>query len=174
MLFEESFNEVCKFPDFYVDYVEDVSDIEWKIKEFAEEYPAFKKEYGLENLYFSRVIHVEHPSDMITEVYYKITDLYLTFLDANGILPMEDGARIETTILKEQYIYNTEKEWLFRDSMRDALKEQGKYLDRGIYKVFSSSLFVGITERIKLSNSSNGLPGMICDRIPMTYDDLII
>ena len=47
MLFEESFNEVCKFPDFYVDYVENVSDIEWKIKEFAEEYPAFKKEYGI-------------------------------------------------------------------------------------------------------------------------------
>lgn len=175
MKFEERFNEICKFSDPDFNDLDDFNkEIFTSVKNFNEAYESFKKEHGLENLYFSRVVHIEYPSNMITEVYYVITDLYLTFLDVNGILPKGERAVIETFLLKEQYLYNTEKEWLFRDSMFAALEQQDKYLNQGDCKVFKSSSFVGVTERIKLSNPSNGLPGMIIDRIPMLEEDLKI
>lgn len=168
MLFHEKFKEVCKFPDYYVDCFENVADIEWKVKNFTEEYPDFKKEHGLENLYFSRLEHIETIDHVITEVWYSISDLYLTYLEANDILP--EGAIVERYLIKEQYLYNTEKEWLFRDSIFSAQDQQTTPKIVNGSKVYDK--WEGLTERIKLSNSSNGLPGMIVERIPMTYDDL--
>lgn len=168
MLFQEKFNEVCKFPDYYVDCFDNVADIEWKVKKFTEEYPNFKKEHGLENLYFSTIIRFESKGDMIVEVWYEISDLYLTYLEANDSLP--EGALVERYFLKEQYIRNTYKEWLFRDSIFLAQEQQTtpKIVNGG--KVYDK--WEGLTERIKLSEPLNGLPGMIVERIPMTYDEL--
>ena len=168
MLFQEKFNEVCKFPDYYVDCFEDVADIEWKVKNFNEAYPDFKKEHGLENLYFSTVICFENKGDMIIEVWYEISDLYLTYLEANDSLP--EGALVERYLIKEQYLLNTDKEWLFRDSIFSAQDQQTTPKIVNGCKVYDT--WEGLTERIKLSNPSNGLPGMIVERIPMTYDDL--
>lgn len=168
MLFQEKFNEVCKFPDYYVDCLENVLDIEWKTKNFTEAYPGFKKEHGLENLYFSTVVRMETKGDMIIEVWYEISDLYLTYLEANDCLPQ--GAQVERNLIKEQYLRNTHKEWLFRDSMFLAQDQQTTPKIVNGRKVYDR--WEGLTERIKLSNSSDGLPGMIVERIPMTYDNL--
>ena len=62
---------------------------------------------------------------------------------------------------------------MFRDSMFVAVEQQEACLKENNYRVHRPSMFEGVTERIKLSNPSNGLPGMIVDRIPMTYNDLI-
>ena len=168
MQFKEKFNEVCKFPD-SLEVVDDFDkEIEMRIRTFNEEYAVFKKEHGLENMYFSRVTHIEHKNHMIAEVWYSISDLYLTYLEANNCLP--EGAMIETYLLKEQYLYNTEKEWLFRDSIFLAQDQQTTPQIVDGVKVYNT--WEGLTERIKLSNPSNGLPGMIIDRIPMTYADL--
>ena len=168
MLFQEKFNEVCNFPDCFEKFDDFEKAIETRIRNFNEEYEIFKKEHGLENLYFSRLEHIETIDHVITEVWYSISDLYLTYLEANDILP--EGAIVERYFIKEQYLYNTEKEWLFRDSIFSAQDQQTtpKIVNGG--KVYDK--WEGLTERIKLSNPSNGLPGMIVERIPMTYDDL--
>ena len=172
MQFDKKFNNVCEFPD-PIDYVGGaVEDLEKKAREFYKEYELFKKEHGLENQYFSTVIHIGTPGSMITEVYYEISDLYLTYLEANDRLP--EGVVVERYLLKEQYFYNTPKEWLFRDSMFLAMHQQSEPEMVGNAKKYKSSGFVGVTERIKLSNPSNGLPGMIIDRVLMTYDELKI
>ena len=171
MKFNEKFNEVCKFSD---PNFEDLPDLEKeyykKVKSFHEQYDVFKKEHGLENMYFSTIKYVSCKDHMLTEVWYSISDLYLTYLEANDILPR--GIYAERYLIKEQYLYNTEKEWLFSDSMFSAANTQRNCEERNGCTVISSSMFEGITERIKLSNPSNGLPGMIVERIPMTYDDL--
>ena len=114
---------------------------------------------------------MECKNHMITDVYYAISDLYLTYLEANDLLP--EGVSIETYLIKEQYFYNTPKEWIFRDSMFAALEQQEKCLKKENYTTYKSSSFEGVTERIRISNPSNGLPGMIVERIPMTYEELI-
>ena len=172
MQFQEKFNEVCKFPDFAEMLLEIQKKAENNPKQLDGEYEKFRKENGLENLYFSEVEYVESIGTNIIEVYYSIKDLYLTYLDANGMYP--EGITLETFLIKEQYIYNTHKEWLFRDSMFAAIERQDKFIQMGKCKKCNSSMFVGVTERIKLSNPTNGLPGMIINRIPMTYDDLKI
>lgn len=171
MKLKKQFKQVCNFPDYYVDCSDKVTEAEWEVKRFNDEYECFKKNHNLENLYFSRVIRVEAITSQITEVYYEITDLYLTYLQANNCLPQ--GAIVETHIIKETYLFNTQKEWMFRDSMLAAVEQQDACLKESNYSVRSSSMFEGVTERIKLSNPSNGLPGMIVDRIPMVYDELI-
>lgn len=170
MQFQEKFNEVCKFSDPNFEDLDDFDKEVFKgIKKFNEEYKIFKKEHGLENLYFSRVERVEYRDSMIADVWYSISDLYLTYLEANNILPQ--GVKVERYLIKEQYLYNTEKEWLFRDSIHSAQDKQTTP------KIINGSVvydtWEGLTERIKLSDPYNGLPGMIIDRIPMTYDDLI-
>ena len=167
MKFEGKFNSTCKFPD----DMDILPKAEIEAKQLEKEYKNFRKVHNLENLYFSRVVHIEHINDYITEVYYAITDLYLTYLDANGMYP--EGTPLETFLIKEQYLYNTHKEWLFRDSMRVAIERQDKLEKTDDFTTYNSSMFVGVTERIKLSDPSNGLPGMIIDRVHMTYEDLI-
>lgn len=172
MKFYDNFKNTCKFsaPNF-----EDLDDFNREIfqgiEAFNEAYEIFKQEHGLQNLYFSEVVHVECKNHMITEVYYAMSDLYLTYLKANSLLP--EGVLIETYLIREQYFYNTPKEWSFRDSMFEALENQEKYLKKESHTTYRSSSFEGVTERIRLSNPSNGLPGMIIERIPMTYEDLV-
>ena len=168
-MFDEKFNEVCKFSDPNFEDLDDFNKEIFKgIKKFNEEYEIFKKEHGLENLYFSRLERFVVIDPMIFEVWYSISDLYLSYLEANDILP--EGVVVERYLIKEQYLYNTEKEWLFRDSIFLAQDQQT------IPKIVNGSTvygaWEGLTERIKLSNPSNGLPGMIVERIPMTYNDL--
>lgn len=170
MKFQEKFNEVCAFPDYFGSFDEIQKALETEIRTFNKEYDAFKKEHGLENLYFSRVAHIESKTSMITEVWFEISDLYLTYLEANNCLPK--GALVERYLIKEQYLYNTQKEWLFRDSMFEAVNQQEAPKEMKGIKVYRSSLWEGLTERIKMSNPTNGLPAMIIERIPMTYDDL--
>ena len=171
MKFEENFNLTCNFPDYTETLPDILKEAERETKQLNEEYDKFKKEHNLENLYFSKVVHVECIDSNIMEVYYAITDLYLTYLDANGMYP--EGTTLETFLIKEQYLYNTPKEWLFRDSMLAAIERQDMFKRTGDCKTCNSSMFVGVTERIKLSEPSNGLPGIIIDRVPMTYKDLV-
>ena len=171
MQFEEKFNEVGMFPDYFEEFNDFNKKIETKIRNFNEEYRTFQKTHGLENLYFSKVVHIDTPHEFIIEVYYEIRDLYLSYLEANNRLP--DGAIIETLLIKEQYLDNTQKEWNFRDSMFEAIEQQVGSERHGHYTTYHTSMFVGRTERIKLSDPCNGLPGMIIERIPMTYDDMI-
>ena len=170
MQFQENFNEICEFPDYSEGFSDADKEYEESVRKFNQEYESFKKEHGLENLYFSTLEHIENINHAITEVWYSISDLYLTYLEANDILPK--GAIVERYLIKEQYLYNTEKEWLFRDSIFLAMDQQAtpKIVDGG--KVYDSNACIGLTERIKLSNPTNGLPGMIIERSPMTYDDL--
>ena len=172
MKFYKNFKNVCKFSDPNFEDLDDLSKkIFTEIKNFNESYEIFKQEHDIQNLYFSRVVHVERQNHMITDVYYMISDLYLTYLDANGLLP--EGVEIEAFLIKEQYFYNTKKEWAFRDSMFEALEQQNNCLKKENHTVYKSNSFEGVTERIKLSNPSNGLPGMIVERIPMMYEELV-
>lgn len=171
MMFQEKFNEVCTFPDYFESFDEIQKAIETRIRSFNEEYEIFKRDHGIENMYFSRIEHIETVDNYITKVYYSATDLYLTYLEANNLLPQ--GAIVETFLIEENYLYNTPQEWKFKDSMRLALEQKDKIIRKNKVDVYSPSMFEGVTERIKLSAHSNGLPGMIVERIPMTYDDLI-
>ena len=171
MYFEKKFNKTCGFPNYIEDLPDTLKKAEKNVRKKDEEYAQFRKKHGLENLYFSEIVDVKCFDTSIIEVTYKIQDLYLTYLDANGMYP--EGTTFEVLLLREQYLYNTHKEWLFRDSMSAALERQDAFIKMGECRVSNSSMYVGITERIKLSDPSNGLPGMIIDRIPMTYEDLI-
>lgn len=171
MHFEKNFNKTCDFPDYIENLPDTLKKVEKDMKKFNEEYVKFRKKHGLENMYFSKIEHIDNGKDFIIEVWYSISDLYLTYLEANDILPK--GAMVERFLIKEQYLYNTEKEWLFRDSIFLAMDQQRtpEIINGG--KVYNSSAWIGLTERIMFSDPSNGLPGMIIDRIPMTYEDLI-
>ena len=138
---------------------------------FAEMYDKFKKENNLNNLYFSRVVHINEVTTGIIEVYYVIVDLYLEYLNVNDAFPQ--WAVYNPFVIKEQYMYNTPMEWLFRDSMVEALERSDKLIRKGNYSIRKSNMYEGVTEIIKLSNPSNGLPGMIVERVPMTREELI-
>ena len=170
MQLDKKYKDVCSFLDPIELMDGELEIIEEKVREFNKEYEIFKKKHGLENQYFSEVVHVETPNFMITEVYYIISDLYLTYLEANNRLP--EGAVVERYFLKEQYLYNTPKEWLFRESIFLAMDQQSKPQAVGKAKKHENNGIIGLTERIKLSNPSNGLPGMIINRTPMTYKEL--
>lgn len=170
MKFQEKFNEVCVFPN-YLDQMDEFHvAIERSIMAFNDEYKTFKKEHGLENLYFSSVLSVSNYTDGVTEVAYLLSDLYLTYLEANNCLP--DGAMVESFIFKDYYLYNTPNEWMFRDSMIAASNQRSAPKTVGGAKVYRAEDWRGLTERIKLSAPIDGMPSMIIDRLPMTYDDL--
>ncbi len=171
MQFQENFNKICEFPNYFENYSDADKEYEENVRKFNQEYEVFKKEHGLENLYFSIIRQLEYPADYVKEVYYEVTDLYLTYLEANNMLPR--GAVNESFIIKDTYIYNTQKEVYFRYGMYEAIEQQKKATNKGNYNVYHSSSFIGLTERIKISSPSNGLPISIIDRIPMTYEDLI-
>ena len=139
-------------------------------KSFTTEYEKFKKEHGLENMYFSRVESVHEISFGITEVCYSIVDLYLEYLNLIDEYPY--GADYETYVIKERYMCNTPSEWRFRDSMFAAREKLKRKKSKKDYSAHTSSMFEGVTEIIKLSNPSNGLPGMIIERIPVTREEL--
>ena len=62
MLFQEKFNEVCKFYDPNIEDLDDFNKEIFKgIKKFNEEYEIFKKEHGLENMFFSRSLLLNKP-----------------------------------------------------------------------------------------------------------------
>ena len=138
MQFQENFNKICEFPDYFESFSDADKEYEESVRKFNQEYESFKKEHGLENLYFSRLEHIKTIDYAITEVWYSISDLYLTYLEANDILP--EGAIVERYLIKEQYLYNTEKEWLFRDSIFSAMDQQAtpKIVDEG--KVYDSAI----------------------------------
>ena len=139
-------------------------------KAFYTEYEKFKEEHNLKNMYFSKVVSVHEIDQDIVEVCYIIIDLYLEYLNLVDEYPY--GADYKPHVIKEAYLYNTPEEWLFRDSMFEALRKEELTKQNRDYSVFKGSMFEGITEIIRLSDPSNGLPGMIVERTPVTREEL--
>ena len=165
MLFQENFNDVCDFIDYHQELDEGFDDIDLEILRFYAEYEEFKKEYDLENKYFSRIVNIKDDVENIIEVWYEVSDLYLTYLEANGDLP--EGIYAKRHLLKESYLHGGEQEQMLIDALF--------FLESQIkpdQKVYGLSKWIGCTERILISNHSEGLSGEIVNRIPMTYEEL--
>lgn len=171
MIFQENFNDVCRFHTYHATCFDKVIGTECKVKNFYEKCELFKKEHGLENLYFSKLVYIEANDYMMFDVWYEVSDLYLTYLEANNSLP--EGVTVDRYIIKEEYLYNSQKYNLFQSATISAMRQQVEPEIVGGHKLYKSSAYLGLTEKIKLSSHSNGLPSMIVERIPMTYDDLI-
>ena len=86
MQFDKKFNDVCEFPDPIEVMDGSIEDTDTRHREFNEECEAFKKEHGLENQYFSQIYNIYDTEDMFFEVVYKVSDLYLTYLEAKDRL----------------------------------------------------------------------------------------
>ena len=107
---------------------------------------------------------------MTLEVWYEISDLYLTYLEANDLLPK--GIVVEKYLIKEGYLYNSQMYQRFMNSITSAMRQQVEPEIVCGCKLYGFDVYRRRTEIIKLSDSSRGLPSMIVERIPMTYDEL--
>ena len=165
MLFKENFNDVCDFIDYHEELDDGFDDIDYEIFRFYAEYEKFKKEHDLENKYFSRIVNIKDDVENIMEVWYEVSDLYLTYLEANGDLP--EGVCVKRHLLKESYLHGSEQEHMLIDALLSLMSQVTP--DR---KVYGLSKWIGCTERILISNPSDGLSGEIVNRIPMTYEEL--
>ena len=107
---------------------------------------------------------------MILDVWYEISDIYLTYLEANDRLP--EGIVVERSIIKEKYPGNSAMYQNFMIAISSAMTQQVEPEIVCGQKLYKPAAYRGRTEIIKLSNSSNSLPCMIIDRTPMIYDEL--
>lgn len=167
MLFQEKVNEMFKVFDCLDDFNKIVDE---KAGSFNELYAIFKKDHNLENLYFSKLISTGGDDYITLEVWYEISDLYLTYLEANDRLPK--GIIVERALIKEEYLYNAQMYQRFMTSMVSAMEQQVEPEIVCGRKLYGFDAYKRRTEIIKLSNSLNELPDMIVERIPMSYDDL--
>ena len=165
MLFKENFNKVCDFIDYHEELDDGVGDIDLELIRFYAEYEEFKKEHDLENKYFSRIVNIKDDVENIIEVWYEVSDLYLTYLEANNDLP--EGVYVKRHLLKECYLHGSEQEHMLIDALLSLMSQVAPELN-----VCGLSRWIGCTERILISNPSEGLSGEIVNRIPMTYEEL--
>ena len=167
MLLQEKVNEIFKFIDSLDDFNKMVEE---KAENFNEAYEFFKKEHNLENLYFSKLISMDRDDYVFLEVRYEISDLYLTYLEANHRLPKD--VVVERFIIKEEIEYDSLTYEKFMTSIVSAMRQQVEPDIVCGKKLYSFEAYLSRTELIKLSSPSDGLPDMIIDRTPMTYEEL--
>lgn len=172
MKFEEKFNEICKFDE--EESYEPGSplyELEMKRIEFEKEYSDFKKAHNLENLYFANIEKFETDGYHYT-ITYCCSDLYLTFLQANNLLPR--GVGVPCFPFQEVQLHNSYYRSIFDGAMMQALERKGKVERKENYVRYLDDNYKGIDVIIKVEPGVNGMPSQVVDIRPMDYEDLII
>ena len=163
-------NKACELEKYITSFNEMQKSAEADGEDFKKAYDRFKKEYGLDNLYFSRLVHFVNDDYMFLDVWYSISDMFLTYLNANDILP--ESVSLERYTIKESYFYESQEYKMFQDSTSLAMVQQVEpeiICGRALYRPES---LLGLTEIIKLSSTANIDSGVIIGRIPMAFNDL--
>lgn len=170
--FEEKFNEICKFAE-EESYEPGtiLYELEENRKQFEKEYSDFKKAHNLENLYFANIEKFETDGYHYTTT-YCCSDLYLTFLQANKLLPR--GVGVPCFPFQEVQLHSSYYRSTFDSAMMEALERKGKVERKGNCIRYLDDDFVGIHVIIKVEPGLNGMPNQVIDIRPMDYEDLII
>ena len=171
MIFQKRFNELEDFHKYVTPFNEMYKFVVDNGENFNDVYDEFKKEHGLKNLYFSRLADLGYTDDRDVDVCYRISDLFLTYLDTNGILP--EGVPLEIYTIHQYFFENDQEYQGFLKSMHEAMLHQevkpeivcGK-------KLYTFRAYIGLTERITLSDTVDASSCTIIERMPLTHKDL--
>ena len=164
------FNDICELKDYVPAFNEMCKYVEASRENFNDIYCRFKKEHGLNNQYFSILVHIDYTNEIYFEVWYSVSDLFLTYLKINDILP-ESIPLVRHTI-NQYYFYNDEEYQVFQKAIMAALHQQVEPEIICGKKLYPLSAYVGLTEKILLSDTGSVDSGIIIGRTPITYKDL--